>query len=288
MTPSWLPAASAAAAAAAAAAATVYLLRRSRLPPRGELQPELGADASLLRRLLHVIEHEILPKTRAEVAEGNKVFGAAILNASFDTVIAETNHETACPIFHGEIYTIDRWAALCDKPPPQESVFLATHEPCCLCISAIVWTGFRRCFYLYPYETTKQQGGFARALPTSGRPGVKGRRSRQLPTRRHPARPQHHVRALAGRALPGAQRALFDRGPAAADWCAGEVAARRWHSARDATSPPPPAAADALPPGDDKAELEATVARITKQYDLLACKYHSEKAANPNNKMAFN
>ena len=69
---------------------------------------------------------------------------------------------------------------------------------------------------------------------------------------------------------------------------AGEVAARRWHSARDATSPPPPAAADALPPGDDKAELEATVARITKQYDLLSCKYHSEKAANPSNKMAFN
>ena len=168
MPPSWLPAASAAAAAAAAAAVTVYLLRRSRLPPRGELQPELGADASLLRRLLHVIEHEILPKTRDEVAKGNKVFGAAILNASFDTVIAETNHETACPIFHGEIYTIDRWAALCDKPPPQESVFLATHEPCCLCISAIVWTGFRRCFYLYPYETTKQQGGLARGHPRAG------------------------------------------------------------------------------------------------------------------------
>jgi len=214
----------------------VYLLRRSRLPPRGELQPELGADASLLRRLLHVIEHEILPKTRAEVAEGNKVFGAAILNASFDTVIAETNHETACPIFHGEIYTIDRWAALCDKPPPQESVFLATHEPCCLCISAIVWTGFRRCFYLYPYETTKQQG------------------------------------------IPHDLNIMYEL------WRVERYQERNALCSTAGLLP----LIDALPPGDDKAELEATVARITKQYDLLSCKYHSEKAANPSNKMAFN
>ena len=35
---------------------------------------------ALLPRLLDVIEHEILPKTLAGVAVGNKVFGAAIVN----------------------------------------------------------------------------------------------------------------------------------------------------------------------------------------------------------------
>jgi tRNA(Arg) A34 adenosine deaminase TadA len=35
---------------------------------------------ALLDRLLDVIEHDIALKTRADVAAGNKIFGAAILH----------------------------------------------------------------------------------------------------------------------------------------------------------------------------------------------------------------
>ena len=45
---------------------------------------------------------------------------------------------------------------------------------------------------------------------------------------------------------------------------------------------------DALPDGEERRELLATVARITAAYDALANQYHSEKAANPKNTMAFN
>ena len=49
-------------------------------------------------------------------------------------------------------------SGLSSKPSPRDSIFLSTHEPCCMCISAIVWAGFRQCFYLFPYETTRDQG----------------------------------------------------------------------------------------------------------------------------------
>ena len=54
-----------------------------------QLRPELPADAATIRRLLAVIEREILPLTRVEVAErGNKVFGAAVLDAAYETAAA--------------------------------------------------------------------------------------------------------------------------------------------------------------------------------------------------------
>jgi len=65
----------------------------------------LTATADQLARLLQVIEAEILPKTGLGVAKGDKVFGAAVLSPSLETVIADTNHETDSPLFHGEVYT---------------------------------------------------------------------------------------------------------------------------------------------------------------------------------------
>merc|ERR1719429_25909 len=100
--------------------------------------------------MMDVIENDILPKTFQGVRDGNKVFGAAVLKDDFKIVHADTNHETLCPLYHGEIYTIQQWSGLSSKPSPRDSIFLSTHEPCCMCISAIVWAGFRQCFYLFP------------------------------------------------------------------------------------------------------------------------------------------
>ena len=54
------------------------------LPPPGPPQPALLANAAELRRLLEVIEMEILPKTAVRVAAGDKVFGAAILKEDLE------------------------------------------------------------------------------------------------------------------------------------------------------------------------------------------------------------
>lgn len=114
-----------------------------------------------LKRLLSVIKDEILPKTAHGVRNGNKVFGAAVLcRKDLRTIIADTNNETKCPLFHGEVYVIQKWSEMPFnlRLLPQDTIFLSTHEPCCMCISAIVWAGFTTVFYLFPYETTRDQG----------------------------------------------------------------------------------------------------------------------------------
>ena len=129
-----------------------------------QARPALSASASELRRLLTVIEEDILPVTREGVARGNKVFGAAVLSERPElcTVVADTNNELECPLFHGEVYVLQKWAA--QTPAEQRgasaarAVFLSTHEPCCMCISAIVWAGFSEVFYFFPYESTRKQG----------------------------------------------------------------------------------------------------------------------------------
>ena len=92
------------AAAAAVATACMYVYyfhkRRTKLPPPGLPQPPLNGDVSMIRRLLEVIEKEILPKTSLMVAEGNKVFGKRALfaisphtdQAFFPSEQALTNH----------------------------------------------------------------------------------------------------------------------------------------------------------------------------------------------------
>ena len=116
------------------------------------------ADSDLMNRLFDVIEHDIVPKTRASVAHGNKLFGAAILRKSdLSVVIAETNNEMENPLWHGEVHALKRFYELpkADRPDTKDCVFLATHEPCSLCLSAITWTGFDNFYYLFSHEDSR-------------------------------------------------------------------------------------------------------------------------------------
>ncbi|WP_159588555.1 nucleoside deaminase [Chelativorans xinjiangense] len=115
-------------------------------------------DATLLDRLLDVIEHDIVPMTAAGVAVGNKLFGAAILRKSdLSLVLAETNNELENPLWHGEVHALKRFYELPkeQRPEPGDCIFLATHEPCSLCLSAITWTGFDNFYYLFSHEDSR-------------------------------------------------------------------------------------------------------------------------------------
>jgi tRNA(Arg) A34 adenosine deaminase TadA len=108
---------------------------------------------ALLTRLLDVIENDIAPRTRTGVAAGNKLFGAAILRKSdLSVVIAETNNEIANPLWHGEMHAIKRFYELASHPAPKDCLFLATHEPCSLCLSGITWSGFDNFYYLFSHQ----------------------------------------------------------------------------------------------------------------------------------------
>lgn len=111
----------------------------------------------LADRLLGCIETEILPATEAAVAAGNKVFGAALLRAdNLETVLVGTNNEVACPLWHGEIHTIKLWhERLGGQPGPDALLFLSTHEPCSMCLSAIAWAGFPSFHYFFSHEDSR-------------------------------------------------------------------------------------------------------------------------------------
>ncbi|MCC0029271.1 MAG: nucleoside deaminase [Brucellaceae bacterium] len=115
-------------------------------------------DAEIIARLLDVMEHDIVPKTAAGVAAGNKLFGAAILRKSdLSLVIAETNNETENPLWHGEVHALKRFYEMPadTRPDTRDCIFLATHEPCSLCLSAITWTGFDNFWYFFSYEDSR-------------------------------------------------------------------------------------------------------------------------------------
>ena len=113
-----------------------------------------------LEKFLNVFIKEILPLTEKGVKKGNKIFGAAILKKEdFSLVIAGSNNETDNPMWHGETHTLKKFYEI-DKnsrPSEKDCIFLSSHEPCSLCLSAITFAGFDNFYYLFPYETTNDQ-----------------------------------------------------------------------------------------------------------------------------------
>lgn len=116
------------------------------------------SQTDLLDVLFSVLENDILPKTQTGVAAGNKVFGAAILRKSdHSLVIAETNNEMENPLWHGEVHCLKRFYELPadQRPATSDLIFLSTHEPCSMCLSAITWAGFDNFYYFFSYEDSR-------------------------------------------------------------------------------------------------------------------------------------
>ncbi len=115
-----------------------------------------ASGRTLAQRLLDVIEHDILPLTEQGVAAGNKVFGAAILKKSdLSLVIAETNNELENPLWHGEVHTLKRFYEKASGYSTKDLIFLSTHEPCTMCMSALTWAGFDNFYSFFSHEDSR-------------------------------------------------------------------------------------------------------------------------------------
>ena len=113
-----------------------------------------------LETILNVFLKEVLPLTVKGVAKGSKVFGAAIIKKDdLSVVIAETNNEIENPLWHGEMHALKKFYELDanTRPNEKECMFLSSHEPCSMCLSAITFSGFDNFYFLFRYNDTNDE-----------------------------------------------------------------------------------------------------------------------------------
>lgn len=105
------------------------------------------------KTMLLAVKDYLLPLTKKEVARGNHVFGGLILDKiTLEVLVAGSNNRIESPLFHGEIDTLNRFFKLPQRPPTENLIFLASHDPCPMCAASIAWAGFHELWTLFDYE----------------------------------------------------------------------------------------------------------------------------------------
>ena len=105
--------------------------------------------------ILDLFLNKLIPDTKKSVSKGNKIFGAFIIKKDdLSFTISGTNNETENPLFHGEISTIINFFKS-KNLNPKDYLFISSHEPCSMCLSAITWCGFDNFYYFFPYSDTE-------------------------------------------------------------------------------------------------------------------------------------
>lgn len=116
----------------------------------------MAEEYSKPQQIIKAIKERLIPFTEKQVEAGNHVFGGIVLDQAGNVVTVGSNDRVTNPIYHGEIDTIRRFFANEKHPDPARCIFVSSHAPCPMCISAIAWAGFREIWVLFDYEDVKE------------------------------------------------------------------------------------------------------------------------------------
>ncbi|PPR47131.1 MAG: tRNA-specific adenosine deaminase [Alphaproteobacteria bacterium MarineAlpha5_Bin9] len=109
-------------------------------------------------QLLNLFLVKLIPQSKKSIKKGNKIFSGAIINKKNQIITLGTNNETLNPLFHGEIVTLNQYFKnKYNYRNTKDYIFISSHEPCSLCLSAITWSGFKKIYYFFPYSDTKNK-----------------------------------------------------------------------------------------------------------------------------------
>ena len=98
---------------------------------------------------------DIVPKTRQHMSCGEEFFAVAFLRfPDLAVVHVEGQATSIAPIFHSEVHAIRTFYEKGGgaRPHPSELIVVSSHEPCCMCLSSLVWAGFTKLYYLCSYR----------------------------------------------------------------------------------------------------------------------------------------
>lgn len=103
-------------------------------PAAPVVAPALTSDEDFMRLAL------------AEAAKGDMPFGAVIVRDG-KVVAAGRNSGMDDPTAHGEMMAIRNFVTRHPAESMRDAILYTTGEPCPMCMSAILWCGFRRVVY---------------------------------------------------------------------------------------------------------------------------------------------
>lgn len=121
---------------------------------------------TFLRRIIDVMGNDAYAAVKTGSDKGNPPFGGAILKNepknNWPTII--TSHNTVFedhnPTLHGEVNSINQYFKVpSDKRyPVEQTYFIATHQPCTICMSSLAFGGFRRIIYGFGWDDAVNDG----------------------------------------------------------------------------------------------------------------------------------
>lgn len=127
------------------------------------LEPNSSQQAGeFASKLMELTDAHLLPLLPECIAQGHTPFGAGIFRKSdFSPVAVSSNKDLESPVLHAEVNCINQFFKLPEpaRPSVDDALFISTHEPCSMCLSALAWANVKTVYFTFTHQDTRDKLG---------------------------------------------------------------------------------------------------------------------------------